>query len=198
MTITIDFSELDNALKRCGSNWGSAQTHGLLCGRLAVRGADAAGRWREQVLEALDPADAQRAECAFLLDELFQATWQQLSERQSEFELLLPEDGSDAEFRAQALAEWCEGFLHGLVGDTTDQAVRKRLAEEPLCDLIRDLLEITRATAGDEDAETTESAYAELVEYIRVAAQLAYEELAELRSPTPSAEPDGTPSGTLH
>ena len=31
----------------------------------------------------------------------------------------------------------------------------------------------------------TESAYAELVEYLRVAAQLAYEELAELRDPPP-------------
>jgi uncharacterized protein YgfB (UPF0149 family) len=57
------------------------------------------------------------------------------------------------------------------------------------------MLEITRATAEDsDDEESTEEAYVELVEYIRVAAQLAYEELAGFRSQGP-AEPD---ADTVH
>ena len=49
---------------------------------------------------------------------------------------------------------------------------------------VRDMLEITRAAAGEgDDAESDEAAYAELVEYLRVAAQLTYEELAEIRQP---------------
>ena len=40
----------------------------------------------------------------------------------------------------------------------------------------------------------TETAYAELVEYLRVATQLAYEELAEVRD----AEPTVDPVDTLH
>ena len=44
------------------------------------------------------------------------------------------------------------------------------------------MLQITRASVDAEsDAETNEAAYAEIVEYMRVAAQLAYEELADLR-----------------
>jgi uncharacterized protein YgfB (UPF0149 family) len=44
------------------------------------------------------------------------------------------------------------------------------------------MLQITRATIDDEsDAEDNEAAYIEIVEYMRVAAQLAYEELADLR-----------------
>ena len=44
------------------------------------------------------------------------------------------------------------------------------------------MLQITRAAADeDEDPEESEAAYSELVEYVRVAAQLFYEELAELR-----------------
>ena len=44
------------------------------------------------------------------------------------------------------------------------------------------MLQITRASADDEsDTESDEQAYAEIVEYLRVAAQLAYEELADLR-----------------
>ena len=44
------------------------------------------------------------------------------------------------------------------------------------------MLQITRAMADeDADAETDEQAYAELVEYLRIAAQLTYEELVEIR-----------------
>ena len=44
------------------------------------------------------------------------------------------------------------------------------------------MLQITRAAVDEEiDEETNEAAYAELVEYIRVAAQLAYEELTDIR-----------------
>jgi uncharacterized protein YgfB (UPF0149 family) len=42
------------------------------------------------------------------------------------------------------------------------------------------MLQITRAVQED-DSETDEQAYAELVEYLRVAAQLTYEELVEFR-----------------
>ena len=60
--------------------------------------------------------------------------------------------------------------------------LRDRLAAEPLADIIRDLLQITRAELDDStDEETNEAAYTELVEYLRVAAQLTYEELSEIR-----------------
>jgi len=60
--------------------------------------------------------------------------------------------------------------------------LKEQLAAEPLCDIIRDMLQITRAGIDeDSDDETNEAAYAEIVEYIRVAAQLAYEELSDIR-----------------
>lgn len=193
----IDHSQLDDALKRCGSSWNAGQTHGLLCGRLAVAGADGAMRWFEQVLEETDPNSALRAECESMLDALCATTWRQLVERQSEFELLLPDDSDTTAARTEAMAQWCEGFLHGLVAEKHSDALKKRLAAEPLADIVRDMLQITRAAADEEeDAEGEESAYAELVEYLRVATQLAYEELAEFRNPGEDALPDE--AETLH
>ncbi len=178
----VDHDVLDDALRRCGANWDAAQSHGLLTGRLAVAGVPAGPEWLQQVLEGTNENDALRTVCARLLDALYQATYWQLSERLSEFMPLLPDDDTDAAARTAAMAHWCEGFLHGLVSVKHGDAVRDRLAVEPLSDIIRDMLEITRAEVdADLDDEGNEAAYAELVEYLRVAAQLAYEELSDLR-----------------
>ena len=195
MELTIDHNELDAALKRCGSSWNAGQTHGLLCSRLAVAGGEGASRWLAQVLADTDPDNTLRAECEALLDALCTATWQQLADRQSDFVLLLPDDKDPATVRTEAMAQWCEGFLHGLVSDQAEDSLRERLASEPLADIIKDLLEITRVTVGDDvDDESNEAAYSELVEYLRVAAQLTYEELAEFRTPY-ERNPE---SATLH
>ena len=197
MELTIDHNELDAALRRCGSTWNAGQTHGLLCSRLALAGADGASRWLAQVLADTDPDNTMRTECKAMLEALCTATWQQLSERQSDFMLLLPDDDDPAQVRAEAMAQWCEGFLHGLVSETHGDKLRERLASDPLSDIIKDMLEIKRASVGDEaDEEGNEIAFSELVEYLRVAAQLTYEELAEFRMP--AIEELRSDSATLH
>lgn len=197
MEPTVEYDRLEDALRRCGSGWDAGQAHGLLAGRLSIAGADSGFDWLSQVLEGTDANDALRAECETMLRALFEHTYRQLAERQSEFEPLLPDDSEPTPVRAAAIAHWCEGFLHGLVSAKHADALKERLAAEPLADIIRDMLEITRAAADEDgDSESDEEAYAELVEYLRVAAQLTYEELAEIRRPTDS-EPDGGPEA-LH
>jgi yecA family protein len=182
MNEKVGFDELDAALRRCGSNWNAAQAHGLLTGRLAAGGAAAAPNWLLQVFEDTDERNAHRHECQKMLDIVYQETFWQLTERLSEFTPMLPGDDISTEQRAAAMAHWCEGFLHGLVSANHGKALKERLAAEPLADIIRDMLQITRAAVDEEsDAETNEAAYAEILEYMRVAAQLAYEELSDIR-----------------
>lgn len=177
-----EHDELDAALKRCGASWDAAQSHGLLASRLAVGGADADLEWLAVVLGETDSGNALVAECRSLLGALYEHTQRTLAERQSAFELLLPDDEDSPERRTRALAHWCEGFLHGLVSAGKAEALKERLAAEPLGDIIKDLLQMTRASFdADDDADESEKAYAELVEYVRVAAQYTYEELADLR-----------------
>ncbi len=182
MNEKLGYDELDESLRRCGASWDAAQAHGLLTGRLAVAGVPSGPDWLLQVLEGTDEANALRMECQKMLDSLYQGTFWQLSERLSEFVPLLPDDDADVGARTMALAHWCESFLHGLVSSQHEQALKDKLAAEPLSDIIRDMLQITRAGVDEEsDNETNEAAYAEIVEYIRVAAQLAYEELSDIR-----------------
>jgi len=193
----IDHNELDALLKGCGSSWNAGQAHGLLCSRLSLAGADGASRWIAQVLGDATSDLAQRGECEEMLDALCAATWQQLVERQSEFDLLLPDDEDPVSMRTEVMAQWCEGYLHGLVAEKHSEDLKKRLADEPLADIIKDMLEITRATVGhDADDNNIDSDLAELVEYLRVAVQLTYEELAEFRKLDDSDQSDA--SDTLH
>jgi len=193
----IDHDALDDALKRCGSSWNAGQVHGLLCSRLTVSGTEGAKRWFEQVLDETDPNNALRAECEHMLDSLYAITWRQLVERQSEFTLLLAHDEDAALMRAESIAQWCEGFLHGLVSEKHSDELKEKLAAEPVADIIKDMLQITRATVDDDgDDEGIDDAYVELVEYLRVAVQLVYEELAAFRSPAEDILPDD--SDTLH
>jgi uncharacterized protein YgfB (UPF0149 family) len=180
----IGHDTLEEALRRSGSTWDAAQAHGLLSGRLAIAGADSGFDWLSQVLEGTDPANALRAECETMLATLFETTYRQFAERLSAFVPLLPDEDDPTDVRATALAHWCEGFLHGLVSGEHGDELRERLKAEPLSDIIRDLLQITRAAVDEDcDEESDEAAYTELVEYVRISAQLAYEELADLRRP---------------
>ena len=188
----IEHDELDALLKSCGSSWNAGQAHGLLCSRLSLAGAQGASRWITQVLAEANSGAEQRAECEEMLDALCASTWQQLVERMSEFDLLLADDEDPAAVRTVVMAQWCEGFLHGLVAEKHSEELKKRLAEEPLADIIKDMLEITRATVGEEaDDENFDNDFAELVEYLRVAVQLMYEELAEFRKLEVTGQPDG-------
>jgi yecA family protein len=179
-----DHDSLEEALRNCGSNWSAAQSHGLLSGRLAVAGETCGADWLGLVLDGVAENDAASKECAALLSTSFEICHRQLAERLSEFVPLLPADDASEEVRARALAHWCEGFLHGLVSAQHGDALKQRLGAEPLADIIKDMLQITRASAdAEEDSAAFEEAWVELVEYVRVAAQLAYEELADLRNP---------------
>ncbi len=189
MEPSVNHDELDAALKRCGASWDAGQAHGLLCSRLAILGADAGIGWLDQVLEGSDPDNALRRECESMLDALYAYTHRQLADRQSEFEPLLPDNSDSTITRADAIARWCEGFLHGLVSGSPDENLKERLSSDPLSDIIKDMLQITRAAVDEGlDDETNESAYTDLVEYLRVAVQLTYEELAEFRTPPPASE----------
>ncbi len=182
MTVDRDYEVLDAALRRSGASWDAAQVHGLITARLAVQGDDADRHVVAEVLERVPAAHATAPEPEFLLRAEIDATRRALSERLSEFSPLLPPGDESAGRRTEALAHWCEGFLHGLMSTDRSSDLARRLAAEPIADIIRDMLQMTRAGAGDsDDYEEEEQAYTEIVEYLRVAAQLIYEELADAR-----------------
>ena len=173
---SVGFDEFERVLSGSGSHTAAGEAHGTLCGALCTM---ASYRIEDWVGELLPSGHGQAGAVDELFELLYTESAQALAGQGMDFMPLLPDDDAPIAGRASALGEWCQGFLYGL------GAGRIASAEElpnDLREIVRDLTEVSRASADDKDsAETNEQAYAELVEFVRVSAQLVFDELAPLR-----------------
>jgi hypothetical protein len=183
MLSDIRFKDFEDVLATAGSLADAAEAHGSLCGALCSM---APYRMQDWVNEILPDAGALPEESAAMIERVFTATATTFGEQGMEFEPLLPDEDQPLNGRANALALWCSGFLYGLgAGQISDLGALTGDVGE----IVRDFTEISRATGDDADAdESNEQAYAELVEFIRVAAQVVFEELLPLRAQAYPAE----------
>lgn len=179
-----DFAAVEEALRSAGSLGEPAELHGEYCGLACVMGVDAGPAWAASILSGTDKVAENVRE---ILQSMVTMTWNALDSGDMELTLLLPPDEELLEARAESLGLWCQGFMHGLGAATESGEQNPLLADGVTREIIADFSEITRAafTADETEAEA-ESAYMELVEFVRVSAQLAYEELHRVRS-----APDG-------
>ena len=169
----LRYDELADALSRLGFKQDAAEYHGALCGALCVREASEIDPLK--LLEGADGTDG--GDAAQALTRLRGESADSFLDSQLGFEPLLPDDEEELTHRVRALGAWCEGFLFGL---SSGKALSMNTCSPEMKEIVRDFTEFTRAGIGDdEDAELEENAYAELVEYIRVGAQLIYMELHE-------------------
>ena len=177
MLADIRFKDFEDVLAMAGSLADAAEAHGSLCGALC---AMTPYRMQDWLNEILPDGTALSEESAAMLERVFTATTSTFGEQGMEFEPLLPDDAQPLPGRAGALALWCTGFLYGLgAGQIADlEGLGGEVGE-----IVRDFTEISRASSDESDTdESNESAYAELVEFIRVAAQVVFEELLPLRT----------------
>jgi uncharacterized protein YgfB (UPF0149 family) len=176
MMADIRFEDFEDVLVAARSLADAAEAHGSLCGALCSMAPYGLQDW---INEILPDGSALSEESAAMLERVFTATATSFGEQGMQFEPLLPDDEQPLNGRANALALWCTGFLYGLgTGQIADLAGLNGDVGE----IVRDFTEISRATGDDAEAdESNEQAYAELVEFIRVAAQVVFEELLPLR-----------------
>ncbi len=184
---------VEQLLANAASDATAAEADGRLLSLGAMLGDEAAAVWLRQLVA--DGADA-NASALEPLGELAGARLSGLADVATLPQPWLPDDDGDLRDRVEAVAEWAGGFLAGLGEGAAlrGSGARERLESEPLSELVSDLTEITRATVTaeelDEAPERAEQAYAEVVEYLRVVAQLAYEELAPVRALATRGDPN--------
>ena len=183
---TASYAEIQRVLADERSMTDAAEAHGTLAGALCTAPTYRFEDWLQEIL----PEGRAQRRSAGACASLYFVTSETLTAQMLEFQPLLPEDASAARRARPALAQWCVGFLYGLgSGSIQDlQALPGEVGE-----VVRDFDEITRVGVdGGESEEQNESAYAELVEFVRVGVQLVFEELEALRD-APAAGAARTP-----
>lgn len=172
----MTYRELQDLLQRLDSGVGAAEAHGWLCGALCIREGFGAADWLAELAEDATGAAGELP----ALSELHAETRDALRSPDFAFAPLLPVEQAPLAERVAALAEWCGGFLYGIgAAGASDAAARTGDVGE----ILQDLAELSRAgLEPGRGADAGEADYAELQEFVRAGAQLAFEELAALRA----------------
>jgi uncharacterized protein len=177
MSEPADFDEVARALAAAGSTVHAAEAHGCLCGAACVRRDYGLAEWLEEIVP--DGAVAGDG----VLEALRATTVSALAGAQMEFEPLLPRDEVPLDARVEALGAWCQGFLYGFGAAGTAGGAT---LPDDVAEVLGDLAQFAQAGAvGTESPEVEEDAYVELVEFVRAAVQLVYDELLALRATQP-------------
>ena len=177
----MEHEELERRLASVDLELSGAEVHGLLCGLLCATSTDAGELWFGELFQQTEDGDLLLEECKQSLQRLYQQTHEAMADPGMGFALLLPSEEKPIRLRAVAVRDWCEGFLYGLgLGGTTGQSALSESTRESL----NDFTEITRMNtdAIDEEDDAEEEALMQVTEFLRVAAMLVYDELAEGRA----------------
>ena len=173
---TIDHDSIDNAIQRMEGDSSPSEMHGTLCGMLSINPLTDSRTWISQLLPTFDSSNILHQEIHELLEKFHLETKSQLNDPECDFQLILPDDDDTLEIRTNAICDWCQGYLAGIsMSGVKDLNTLPGHAQE----ICHDFIEISRAPANYEieSSEEDEVALLELVEYIRVAVLLIYEEL---------------------
>jgi len=180
--LAATYDEFERVLKDARALPEPAEAHGTLAGALCSSRDYGLIEWLREILP--DDSPDEDALQSPVLQNVYNAMVRTLVGSDSDFQPLLPDDDAPLADRAEALSSWCQGFLYGLgSGTTADPGQVSAEARE----IIRDFTEITQVgvDAGDENEEN-EVAFAEVVEFVRVGAQLLFVELAPARGEEPA------------
>lgn len=181
--VAISHAELGMTLQELEFGVAASDLHGSLTGFLCGGGTASPRNWLQRLEIDTAPGVETHARME-LLDRLFKDCRAQLEDTGFGFEPLLPADEDALSERADALVQWCRGFLGGLglAGVGAD-----RLSDDG-AEILRDFGAIAASSLEYDDSEEDESALVEVLEFIRVGVMLLHAELAPAPAPTVAAD----------
>ncbi len=108
-----------------------------------------------------------------LLKQLYGDIWQTILDENFSFQLLIPDDDEAIVERGTAMSVWVQGFNLGFGLQQKNKSNYSKDVEE----IISDFADIANLSNDLEDSEETEQAFFEILEYVRISAQLCFAEL---------------------
>ena len=163
----MDYQTLNRIFLNSAAEITAAEAHGMATGMLCINNHDSSDRWLSELFGDETPVGKQLT----LLNSWYDETGQVLANNQFDFRLFLPDGNTCLTDQANALIDWCHGFLFGF-GSQANAVIMTPDAEE----ILKDLYEISRMDSRVE-GEDDEVAFMEVTEYIKAAVLLIYEQL---------------------
>ena len=178
----LDYDVLEARLSQAQVSLSTSELHGMITGLVCVPG-DPGTAWISEITDDIDPEQMSNEEAAALLIGLYMQTQRQFSDGVFAFEPMLPPDAAPLAKRSTALGHWCTGFLFGI--NLAGQKDFETLPDDSR-EVVEDIAKFSSIRATPDQDEAEESAYMELVEYIRVGVMLVSEELLSRRVAQPT------------
>ena len=170
----VDYDQLQAALQVAGLELNASEVHGTICGSICNQMKTGISPNLQQLLTAGSEVSGKSlVPLREVLEILLQQTADSLYRNVSEFNLLLPHEDESLSLRLRALADWCRGFMVGLLNKglfsidqlSTDSA-----------EMARDIMAVAELEPA-QDEEDSEWDFAEVEEYVKVGVQLIFEEI---------------------
>jgi uncharacterized protein YgfB (UPF0149 family) len=167
------YEVLSTALREANSQLSAAECHGLIAAALNTQNTALISRYFTDDTELLKD-DGEFAE---LISQLVHVSAEGYRDEDFNFQLLLPDDDAPLRERSRALAEWCGGYVMGLL----ESGIKDfDSLPEDAAEAIKDLIEISQLDVSMDDGGS-ENDLMHLQEYVRVGVQIIYAELTKLR-----------------
>ncbi|TAL88783.1 MAG: hypothetical protein EPN69_14000 [Rhodanobacter sp.] len=181
----LGHDDIDALIMRLRLGTDASELHGSLCGYLAGGGT----LYGSAVLSALQldgevtaPTDRDLA----VLDQLAHQSETELIDPELGFEPILPEDDRPLTERAEAMVDWCRGFLGGF--GLAGAPAHANLSDEAQ-EILRDLGMVAASSFDFGNESEDEDALIEVHEFVRMAAVLLFTECSAR---------DASSGGTVH
>lgn len=171
----MSYHTIDDILHKTDAPIDAAEAHGIATGLLCIECTTPTATWLDEI--SCTAGSIPEQDYA-MLTALFEQTQQLLADNNFEFDLFLPDQDCPLADRAAALKNWCRGFLFG-VGFARSETKWPGDTGEILKDII-EFSKIDTDAGGEED----ENALVEIIEYLRAAIMLFYEEFNDHDSPS--------------
>ena len=181
----VGHDDIDALIMRLRLGTEASELHGSLCGYLAG-GGSLRGTSVLAVLQLDGEATSPSVEDEALLQRLARQCEAELADPELGFEPLMPADDRPLAERAEAMVDWCRGFLGGF--GLAGTAAHVQLSEEAQ-EVLRDLGTVAASSFDFGNEAEDEDALIEVQEFIRVAAMLLH---------TECTAHDSSASGTVH
>jgi len=175
-TETTHYDRLQATLELAGLELRASEVHGMVCGEICrqIKLGQKLGQDPDfAALIGVSAPDSGPGKAVLeVVEALTEETTRSLQDGMG-LTLLLPDEDAPIEERTEALADWARGFVLALLRGNKLSADDR---EADSAEVVQDLSKISEAQPGGR-AEEDERALAELEEYMRVGAQLVFEEL---------------------